>query len=50
MSKADLGGGRGRKLVQRIPIKIKLVDKPEITAPGMLAEVNIQIQDKVFLK
>ena len=50
MSTADLGGGRGRKLVQRIPIKIKLVDKPEITAPGMLAEVNIQIQDKVFLK
>ena len=50
MSTADLGGGRGRKLVQRIPVKIKLVDKPEITAPGMLAEVNIQIQDKVFLK
>ena len=50
MSTTDLGGARGRKLVQRIPIKIKLVDKPEITAPGMLAEVNIQIQDKVFLK
>jgi len=50
MPKADLGDSRSRKLVQRIPVKIKLIDKPEITAPGMLAEVNIQIQDKGFLK
>ena len=50
ISKSDLSDNRVRKLTQRIPVKIKLIDKPEITAPGMLVEVNIQIQDKALLQ
>ena len=50
ISKSDLSDNRARKLTQRIPVKIKLIDKPEITAPGMLVEVNIQIQDKALLQ
>ena len=50
LSKSDLSDNRVRKLTQRIPVKIKLIDRPEITAPGMLVEVNIQIQDKALLQ
>ena len=50
ISKSDLSDNRVRKLTQRIPVKIKLIDRPEITAPGMLVEVNIQIQDKALLQ
>ena len=35
------------KAVQRIPVKIRLLDLPELAAPGMLVEVNIQIHDPV---
>lgn len=40
---------RARKATQRIPVKIKLLDPPPITAPGMLVEVNIQIREKADL-
>ena len=50
ISKSNLSDNRVRKLTQRIPVKIKLIDRPEITAPGMLVEVNIQIQDKALLQ
>ena len=52
---ADLApGGNGAsakllKATQRIPVKIKLLDPPDITAPGMLVEVNIQIRNKASL-
>ena len=49
-SKSNLSDNRVRKITQRIPVKIKLIDRPEITAPGMLVEVNIQIQDKALLQ
>ena len=39
-----------RKGVQRIPVRIKILDKPKITAPGMLVEVNIQIRDRTSSK
>ncbi len=40
---------RTLKTAQRIPVKIRLLDPPELTAPGMLVEVNIQIYEKVGL-
>ena len=45
-SKAGSIDPKARKAAQRIPVQIKFQDKPEITAPGMLVEVNIQIQDR----
>ena len=50
ISKSGLEGSRARRLTQRIPVKINLLDRPKITAPGMLVEVNIQIQDKVVIQ
>ena len=41
---------RARTETQKIPVKITLLDPPEITAPGMLVEVNIQIRDKADLR
>ena len=41
---------KARKIEQRIPVKIKILDKPKITAPGMLVEVNIQIRDRTLFK
>ena len=41
---------KARKGEQRIPVKIKILDKPKITAPGMLVEVNIQIRDRTLFK
>ena len=41
---------KSRKGVQRIPVRIKILDKPKITAPGMLVEVNIQIRDRTSYK
>jgi membrane fusion protein (multidrug efflux system) len=37
------------KSTQKIPVRIKLLDPPPLTAPGMLVEVNIQIRDKASL-
>jgi len=37
------------KSTQKIPVKIKLLNPPPITAPGMLVEVNIQVRNKVTL-
>ena len=41
---------KARKIEQRIPVKIRILDKPKITAPGMLVEVNIQIRDRTLFK
>tara|TARA_Y100000588_G_C14276706_1_gene934694 strand:+ start:2323 stop:3267 length:945 start_codon:yes stop_codon:yes gene_type:complete len=49
-SKAGSVDTRARKVAQRIPVQIKFLDKPKITAPGMLVEVNIQIQDRNISK
>jgi len=51
VTKAQMAGGeenssgRARKPTQRIPVRIKILDPPDKIAPGMLAEVNIQIYD-----
>jgi membrane fusion protein, multidrug efflux system len=37
------------KSTQKIPVRIKLLNPPPLTAPGMLVEVNIQIRDKASL-
>lgn len=52
---ADLSPGgntsttKSLKSTQKIPVKIKLLNPPPLTAPGMLVEVNIQIRDKAML-
>lgn len=40
---------KARKITQRIPVKINLLNPPDLAAPGMLVEVNIQIRDKANL-
>jgi membrane fusion protein, multidrug efflux system len=48
-----LGGNnstaKSLKSTQKIPVRIKLLNPPRLTAPGMLVEVNIQIRDKASL-
>ncbi|MAH83558.1 MAG: hypothetical protein CBB68_04250 [Rhodospirillaceae bacterium TMED8] len=46
LGEQEFSEGRSRKLTQRIPIRIKMLDPPEKIAPGMLVEVNIQIYDQ----
>jgi hypothetical protein len=47
MNKGGDLNGRASKATQRIPVYIKLLDPPELIAPGMLVEVNIQIYDQL---
>jgi membrane fusion protein, multidrug efflux system len=53
---ADLAMGgsnsttKSLKSTQKIPVRIKLLDPPPLTAPGMLVEVNIQVRDKASLR
>ena len=52
---ADLAPGgnnstaKSLKSTQKIPVRIKLLNPPPLTAPGMLVEVNIQIREKASL-
>ena len=52
---ADLARGgnssttKSLKSTQKIPVRIKLLNPPPLTAPGMLVEVNIQIREKAAL-
>lgn len=47
MDKGSDPNSRASKATQRIPVYIKLLDPPELIAPGMLVEVNIQIYDQL---
>ena len=52
---ADLAPGgnnstaKSLKSTQKIPVRIKLLNPPPLTAPGMLVEVNIQIRETASL-